>query len=358
MNYEIIENEGLELVGIVKKIEMKKVLYVLLPQFAEHELPYLTQPLRSDAMAMKENPKYENKIVAETMEPVEAISGFRILPDYTFDTIPEDYAALVLIGGYGWKSEAAELVVPLVEEAIRKGRIVGAICNAASWMASKGFLNDVRHTGNGVEQLQLWGGEHYTNAANYENAQAVSDNNIVTANGSGHLEFACEILNLLKNDEPKEIEMYKTFYKMGLVDFANMMSQAKPRFSFNTIGLFTTDNAKMVAFYRDFFGFHTEWNGIDPNVEMTLGGSRIIMFPRDAFEQMTSQQYAYPQGVNGTMEISFDVPCFADVDKEYERAVSMGAKPIFAPTTEPWGQRTCYVADPEGNLIEISSFFE
>ena len=138
---------------------MKKVLYVLLPQFAEHELPYLTQPLRSDAMAMKENPKYENKIVAETMEPVEAISGFRLLPDYTFDTIPEDYAALVLIGGYGWKSEAAELVVPLVEEAIKKGYIVGAICNAASWMASKGFLNDVRHTGNGIEQLQLWGGE-------------------------------------------------------------------------------------------------------------------------------------------------------------------------------------------------------
>ena len=152
--------------------------------------------------------------------------------------------------------------------------------------------------------------------------------------------------------------MYKTFYKMGLVDFAKMMPQAKPRFYFNTIGLFTTDNAQMVVFYRDIFGFHTEWNGKDPNVEMTLGDSRIIMFPRDAFEQMTSQQYAYPQGVNGTMEISFDVPCFADVDKEYARAVSMGAKPVFAPTTEPWGQRTCYVADPEGNLIEISSFAE
>ncbi|MDY3848406.1 MAG: VOC family protein [Prevotella sp.] len=136
------------------------------------------------------------------------------------------------------------------------------------------------------------------------------------------------------------------------------MSKAKPRFTFNTVGLFTTDNVKMVAFYRDIFGFHTEWNGSDPNVEMTLGGSRIIMFPRDAFEQMTSQQYAYPQGNNGTMELSFDVPCFANVDKEYERAVSMGAKPVFAPTTEPWGQRTCYVADPEGNLIEISSFIE
>ena len=40
-------------------IKMKKVLYVLLQQFAEHELPYLTQPLRSDSFAMKENPKYE-----------------------------------------------------------------------------------------------------------------------------------------------------------------------------------------------------------------------------------------------------------------------------------------------------------
>ena len=38
---------------------MKKVLYVLLPQFAEHEMPYLTQPLRSDSFAMKEHPEYE-----------------------------------------------------------------------------------------------------------------------------------------------------------------------------------------------------------------------------------------------------------------------------------------------------------
>ncbi len=335
---------------------MKKVLYVLLPQFAEHELPYLTQPLRTDAMAMKENPKYENKIVAESMDPVEAISGFRMLPDYTFDTLPDDYAALVLIGGYGWQGDAAERVVPLVADAMGKGRIVGAICNAASWMASKGFLNDVRHTGNGIDQLQQWGGNSYTNAAGYVNTQAVSDKNIVTANGSGHLEFACEILSLLENDEPKEIEMYKTFYKMGFVELAKTMSQVKPRFVFNTIGLFTTDNARMVAFYRDLFGFETEWNGSDPNVEMTLGTSRIILFPRAAFEQMTSQQYAYPHGTNGTMELSFDVPSFADVDEEYERAVSRGAKPVFAPTTEPWGQRTCYVADPEGNLIEISSF--
>ena len=128
------------------------------------------------------------------------------------------------------------------------------------------------------------------------------------------------------------------------------------RFNFNTIGLLTTDNAKVVAFYRDVFGFQTDWNGQEPNVEMTLNGIRLILFPRMDFEQMISQRLSYPKDLNGTMELSFDVPSFADVDKEYERAVSMGAKSVFEPTTEPWGQRTSYVADPEGNLIEISSF--
>jgi len=130
------------------------------------------------------------------------------------------------------------------------------------------------------------------------------------------------------------------------------------KFKFDTIALFTTDNQKMVDFYCDIFGFETKWNGLDIDVEMHLGDMRILLFPRESIEKMTQQKFTYPSGINGTMEISFDVPIFADVDKEYKRTLSMGAKPIMEPTTEPWGQRTCYVADPEGNLIEISSFNE
>lgn len=44
------------------------------------------------------------------------------------------------------------------------------------------------------------------------------------------------------------------------------------------------------------------------------------------------------------------------MDAEYEKAISKGAASVLAPETEPWGQRTCYIADPEGNLIEIGSF--
>lgn len=39
-----------------------------------------------------------------------------------------------------------------------------------------------------------------------------------------------------------------------------------------------------------------------------------------------------------------------------DKVVSKGAIPVLSPTTEPWEQRTCYVSDPEGNLIEVGSF--
>lgn len=197
----------------------KEVIYVLLPDYAPHEAVYLSEAIASDEFALKENPKYVNKVLAPTMESVKSIGGFRIEPDYSLDRIeelPDDYAALVLIGGFGWATPVAEKVVPVVRQAIERGKIVGAICNGASFMAKHGFLNSIKHTGNGIEQLRLWGGEAYTNADGYVNAQAVSDRNIVTANGSAALEFAREMLLLLENDTPERIEMYYQFNKQGL----------------------------------------------------------------------------------------------------------------------------------------------
>ena len=192
-----------------------EILYVLLPDFASHEMVYLMEAISSDDTQLKANPKYVNKIVAPTMESVMAIGGFRVLPDYSFENMPEDFAALVLIGGYGWLTPAADNVIPIVRKALNNGRIVGAICNGASFMAKHGFLNGVKHTGNGIEQLRLWGAANYTNSEDYIHEQSVSDGNIVTANGSGVLEFTKELLLLLENDTPERIEMYYQFNKQG-----------------------------------------------------------------------------------------------------------------------------------------------
>lgn len=199
-----------------------EILYVLLPDYAAHEAVYLSQAIASDEFALKAHPKYVNKVVAPTMEPVTSIGGFRTVPDYTFDTMPDNYAALVLIGGFGWTTDVAVQVEPVIARAMKQGKIVGAICNAASFMAKCGFLNAVKHTGNGLEQLKLWGGGHYTNSGGYVHAQAVSDKRIVTANGSATLEFAKELLLLLENDTPERIEMYYQFNKQG---FCNLFPE-------------------------------------------------------------------------------------------------------------------------------------
>jgi len=122
------------------------------------------------------------------------------------------------------------------------------------------------------------------------------------------------------------------------------------------IGLFVTNLEKMVTFYRDIIGLETSWKKGEPNAEFQTGECKLIMYGRKDFEKMTSQEYGYPKGNNGTMEIAFEMKTYNDVDKEYKRLMDLGVKSIFPLTTMEWGQRTSYVADPEGNLIEIESF--
>ena len=81
-----------------------------------------------------------------------------------------------------------------------------------------------------------------------------------------------------------------------------------------------------------------------------------MLYERKNFEKMTNRKYEYLKGLNGHFEIALYVDTFEEVDSEYAKAVEKGAQSVLEPTTELWGQRTCYIADPEGNLIEIGSF--
>ena len=73
---------------------------------------------------------------------------------------------------------------------------------------------------------------------------------------------------------------------------------------------------------------------------------------------MTESKFNYAHGTNGHFEIALSVDNYAAVDKAYNDAISKGATSVMKPNTEPWGQRTCYISDPEGNLIEIDSFIK
>lgn len=134
----------------------QEILFIILNEYADWEGAFIAACLNAGVMPGSEV-KYTPKVVAPTLDAVRSIGGFRTLPDYCFQTMPTDYAALVLIGGMQWNSPEAEQAVPLVKDALQRGKIVGAICNAASFMAKHGFLNNVKHTGNTIQQLKLWG---------------------------------------------------------------------------------------------------------------------------------------------------------------------------------------------------------
>lgn len=122
------------------------------------------------------------------------------------------------------------------------------------------------------------------------------------------------------------------------------------------IGLFVDNMATMIRFYRDVLGFEIKEAEDAVNVYLIKDGTLFMLYERKNFEKMTSRKYEYLKGLNGHFEIALYVDTFEEVDIEFEKAVSKGATPVLEPTDEPWGQRTCYIADPEGNLIEIGSF--
>lgn len=121
-------------------------------------------------------------------------------------------------------------------------------------------------------------------------------------------------------------------------------------------GLFVEDMPTMIRFYRDVLGFEIKEGEDTSNVYLIKDDTLFLLYGRKDFEKMTSRKYEYIKGLNGHLEIALYVDTFEEVDAEYEKAVSQGAVSVLEPETEPWGQRTCYIADPEGNLIEIGSF--
>ena len=121
-------------------------------------------------------------------------------------------------------------------------------------------------------------------------------------------------------------------------------------------GLLVEDMGKMIRFYRDVLGFEIKEEENTSNVYLVKDGTLFLLYGRKDFEKMTSRRYEYIKGLNGHFEIALYVDTFEEVDEAYKKAVENGATSVLEPELEPWGQRTCYIADPEGNLIEIGSW--
>ena len=112
-------------------------------------------------------------------------------------------------------------------------------------------------------------------------------------------------------------------------------------------GLFVEDMPGMIRFYRDVLGFEIKEAEDTSNVYLVKDGTLFLLYGRKDFEKMTHRRYDYVKGPNGHFELALYVDTFEEVDAAFSKAVENGAVPILPPELEPWGQRTCYIADPE-----------
>lgn len=78
-------------------------------------------------------------------------------------------------------------------------------------------------------------------------------------------------------------------------------------------------------------------------------GTRLGLFTRTAMASVLGDEIGSAAAA-AKFELGFKVD---DCDAAFAELVAGGAPAITAPETRSWGQRTAYVADPDGNLIEL-----
>jgi len=133
-------------------------------------------------------------------------------------------------------------------------------------------------------------------------------------------------------------------------------------------GLAVADLEAAAAWFCDVFGLVPELSlkvdAIDLSIEMLIHpsfGYRIELLHRPGTGATGAAAGAHPGGKPanpaeaalraGYGHVAFDV---ADLDAAWDRAVARGARPVMPPGPAPEpGVRMAFVADPEGNLIEL-----
>ncbi len=114
--------------------------------------------------------------------------------------------------------------------------------------------------------------------------------------------------------------------------------------------LFVSDLAASVEFYRDVIGLPFRFNN-ESYAEFATEGAKFSLYARSHLPELIGREApagrgAWPQG-----EVAFLVD---DPDAEHARLLQAGVEVLAPPTDRPWGERTLHVADPDGNVVELT----
>jgi catechol 2,3-dioxygenase-like lactoylglutathione lyase family enzyme len=111
--------------------------------------------------------------------------------------------------------------------------------------------------------------------------------------------------------------------------------------------LITNDVKRLVEFYEPILVLKAKRFGED-YAEFSTGVGVLAIFSEEAQEKYIPGSTEAAR--NKSMVLQFRV---ADVDQEYRRLQSLVKTWVKPPTTQPWGIRSIYFRDPDGNLVDF-----
>ncbi|HKJ94348.1 MAG TPA: VOC family protein [Gammaproteobacteria bacterium] len=121
--------------------------------------------------------------------------------------------------------------------------------------------------------------------------------------------------------------------------------------SLDYVVLVVDDLERALGFYRDTLGLSVKHRA-NAFAQLHTGTTRLALFTRDAMSETLHQPLGAPGPGTPAFELGFKVD---DADAAYRELIEAGAPAVTPPETRHWGQRTAYVRDPDGNLIELVS---
>lgn len=118
------------------------------------------------------------------------------------------------------------------------------------------------------------------------------------------------------------------------------------------ITILTNDVESMLEFYNKVLGFNISIQSGE-YVELENEGVRFAICSRKVMFNFTNYQQFQDIPTGQRFELAFPLVSKTEVDSAYSEIIKKGAVPIKEPSDMPWGQRTAFFADPDGNVHEL-----
>lgn len=188
----------------------KEILLLLTDRWCDWEASYAIAVTNSFS-------EYTVKTIGIDTTDQVSMGGIKAAVDFSLSDYDNfDHLSMLIIpGGLSWEENDYIEIAEFIKKVRNLDIPVAAICGATYFLCKHGFLNNIKHTGDSLEQFQ--GVKGYEGEELYLPAQVVFDKGFITANETAAVEFAYEIFKLLKVDSDEEMSQWFDNFQNGAV---------------------------------------------------------------------------------------------------------------------------------------------